>query len=339
VSAPLLRPDAAPAPEVARLELDRVRVDGRQQGRPITVVEDLSFRIRKGRMLALVGESGCGKSLTAAAILGLLPWGFRVSSGRVLVDGTDTLALPPGEWRRLRGAKIGAVFQNPLSALNPSLPIWTQVVEAARLEEGLGRAASRRRALELLELVGVPEAARRLDDYPHHFSGGMRQRVAIAIALARNPAILIADEPTTALDLITQAQILRLLNRLQKERDLAVLFITHDLSLVAEYADDVLVMYAGRGVEVGEARLFFDTPLHPYSRALLGAVPRPTAPEERLTDIEGVPPSPQDYPPGCRFAPRCPRADERCRREPPPPRTGADVHFAFCHHPHTAEAR
>ncbi len=333
MSATLPRTD--PAPLASRLELDAVRIDGYQHGRPITVVEDLSFTLRKGRMLALVGESGCGKSLTAAAILGLLPWGFRVGEGRVLLDGTNVLALPPGVWRRLRGEKIGAVFQNPLSALNPSLPIWTQVVEAARLEEKLDRPAARRRAQALLELVGVPDAARRLDDYPHHFSGGMRQRVAIAIALARSPSILVADEPTTALDLITQAQILRLLNRLQKERELAVLFITHDLSLVAEYADDVFVMYAGRAVEQGEARTFFDAPLHPYSRALLGAVPRPTAPEERLTDIEGLPPSPHDYPPGCRFAPRCPRVEDRCRRDPAPPRVGAGAHVAFCHRPHT----
>ncbi len=327
-------PRTEPAPTAPRLELDGLRIDGRQRGRPITVVDGLSFTLHKGRMLALVGESGCGKSLTAAAVLGLLPWGFRVGAGRIVLDGTDVLALSPGEWRRRRGAAIGAVFQNPLTALNPSLPIGTQVVEAAQLAERLDRATARRRAQELLELVGVPEAARRLDDYPHHFSGGMRQRVAIAAALARNPQILIADEPTTALDLITQAQILRLLNRLQRERELAVLFITHDLSLVAEYADDIVVMYAGRAVERGEARVFFDSPLHPYSRALLGAVPHPTSPEERLTDIEGLPPSPDAYPSGCRFAPRCPRAEDVCRRDPPPPRVGDDAHRAYCHRPY-----
>ena len=328
-------PAARPAPTPPRLAVEGLRIDGRQQGRAITVVDGLSFELRPGRMLALVGESGCGKSLTAAAILGLLPWGFRIARGHVLLDGEDVLQLPPGAWRRRRAESMGAVFQNPLTALNPTLPIGSQVVEAARLAEQLGREPARARAQELLELVGVPEAARRLDDYPHHFSGGMRQRVAIAMALARNPAILVADEPTTALDLITQAQILRLLNRLQRERDLAVLFITHDLSLVAEYADDILVMYAGRAVERGEARAFFSTPLHPYSRALLGAVPHPAAPEERLTDIEGLPPAPHEYPPGCRFAPRCPRAGTVCRHEPPPPRVGDGSHEAFCHHPYT----
>lgn len=320
-----------------RLEVRGLRIDGRLERRPVTIVDGLSFRLERGRMLALVGESGCGKSLTAAALLGLLPWGFRIAEGEILLDGTSVLTLPQPEWRRLRGAKIGAVFQNPLSALNPSLPIWTQVVESARVVEGLTKEEGRRRACELLELAGIADAASRLDDYPHHFSGGMRQRVAIASALARDPAILIADEPTTALDLITQAQILRLFKRLQRERALAVLFITHDLSLVAEYADEVLVMYAGRAVERGPSSHFFAAPLHPYSRALLGAVPRPTAPEQRLTDIVGVPPSPLAYPPGCRFAPRCPRASDVCRRDPPPPRMGQEPHVAYCHHPHPGE--
>ncbi len=318
------------------LAVQHLRVSGRHEGRTFPIVEEVSFEIEAGRMLALVGESGCGKSLTAAALLGLLPWGFAVDQGRILLDGQEVLRLSRTDWRRLRGRLVGAVFQNPLAALNPSLPIWKQVVEAAELSFGLDRRAARARALELLELVGVPEAGSRLDDYPHQFSGGMRQRVAIALALACDPRLLVADEPTTALDLITQAEILKLLHRLQRDRGLAILFITHDLSLVAEYADEVLVMYAGRLVECGGVRAFLDRSLHPYSQALLGAIPRLDAPELRLTDIEGLPPSPLDYPPACRFAPRCPRAIDRCRSEEPP-RVGDSRHWAYCHRPCSLE--
>ena len=319
------------------LSVEGLRISGRRDGRTFPVVEEVSFELESGRLLALVGESGCGKSLTAAALLGLLPWGFSVDRGRIVLEGQEVLKLSGADWRRLRGRLVGAVFQNPLSALNPSLPIWRQVVEAAQLTFGLDRRAARARALELLEIVGVPEAASRLDDYPHQFSGGMRQRVAIGLALACNPRLLVADEPTTSLDLITQAEILRLLQRLRHERGLAILFITHDLSLVAEYADDVLVMYAGRTVESGGVDGFLDRPLHPYSQALLGAIPRLDAPEARLTDIEGVPPSPFDYPPACRFAPRCPRAIARCRREEPP-WVGDEGHWAYCHRPCGPEA-
>ncbi len=318
------------------LAVEGLRVTARRAGRTYPIVEDVSFKIEAGGLLALVGESGCGKSLTAAALLGLLPWGLAVDGGQIRLEGQNVLELTPTQWRRLRGRKVGAVFQNPLAALNPSLPIWKQVVESAELTFRLDRAAARARALELLELVGVPQAAQRLDDYPHQFSGGMRQRVAIALALACDPRLLVADEPTTALDLITQAEILRLLNRLRLERGLAVLFITHDLSLVAEYADQVMVMYAGRVVEQAEARRFFAGPRHPYSRALLGAIPRLATPEVRLTDIEGLPPSPFEYPPGCRFAPRCPRVIEPCRRELPPP-AGDQRQRAFCHRPFAQE--
>ncbi len=314
------------------LSVEGLRVSGRRDGRTFPVIEEVSFEIQPGRLLALVGESGCGKSLTAAAILGLLPWGFAVDRGRIILEGQEVLGLSRTDWRCLRRRLVGAVFQNPLSALNPSLPIWRQVVEAAQLSFGLDGRAARARALELLEIVGVPEAESRLDDYPHQFSGGMRQRVAIGLALACDPRLLVADEPTTSLDLITQAEILRLLQRLQHERGLAILFITHDLSLVAEYADDVLVMYAGRTVESGGVRPFLDGPLHPYSHALLGAIPRLEAPEVRLTDIEGVPPSPFDYPPACRFAPRCLQAIARCRSEDPP-RVGDEGHWAYCHRP------
>jgi oligopeptide/dipeptide ABC transporter ATP-binding protein len=316
--------------------VESLRVTARRAGRTYPIVEDVSFQIEAGSLLALVGESGCGKSLTAAALLGLLPWGLAIASGRIRLEGQDVLALAPAQWRRLRGRQVGAVFQNPLAALNPSLPIWKQVVESAQLAFGLDRPAARHRALELLERVGVPDAAQRLDDYPHQFSGGMRQRVAIAVALACNPRVLVADEPTTALDLITQAEILGLLNRLRLEQGLAVLFITHDLSLVAEYADQVLVMYAGRVVEQAEARRFFAGPRHPYSRALLGAIPRLATPEVRLTDIEGLPPNPLDYPSGCRFAPRCPRVIDRCRGEDPPP-VGDERQRVFCQRPWAAE--
>jgi len=315
------------------LSIENLKVVGYKGGRSCPIIEGITFNLEPGRTLAVVGESGCGKSITAAAILGLLPWGFTVSDGRIVLDGQNALSLPPREWRQLRGKRIGAVFQNPLAALNPSLPIWKQVIESAQLEEALTRKTARSRALQLLERVEVPHVASRLDDYPHQFSGGMRQRVAIALALARNPALLIADEPTTALDLITQAQILNMLKRLQEEQNLAILFITHDLSLVAEYADEVFVMYAGQEVERGSVSDLFASVAHPYTHALLRSIPRLTGSRYRLIDIEGVPPSPHSYTRGCRFASRCPRVIAACSATPPP-RLGNDSHEAFCHHPH-----
>ncbi len=315
------------------LRVEQLQVIRHARGCSYPIVEGITFDVRPGQTLALVGESGCGKSITAAAILGLLPWGFAIGSGRIQLDGHDVLSLPTGAWRRLRGRRVGAVFQNPLAALNPSLPIWKQVIESIALDEPLTRDVMRRQAIQLLERVEVPEARSRLDDYPHQFSGGMRQRVALALALARNPGLLIADEPTTALDLITQSQILNMLKHLQQEQHLAILFITHDLSLVAEYADEVFVMYAGQEVERGSVPDLFGSAYHPYTHALLGSIPRLTSSQERLSDIEGAPPNPLAYPPGCRFAPRCPRAQDPCRILSPP-RLGDIQHEAYCHHPY-----
>ena len=295
------------------------------------VIEDLSFEVAAGETLGLVGESGSGKSMTAAALMGLLPWGGKVSRGSVQLGDTDITRLSNVALRTARGREFGMIFQNPLSSLNPSLTIARQIAEPYRLYFGASPAAAREHALSMLQEVGVPDAAKRLDDYPHQFSGGMRQRVMIAMALACKPRLLIADEPTTALDVINQAQILRLIQRLQKEQGMAVIFITHDLSLVAEYAQKVMVLYAGKTVEQGPAEAFFRAPRHPYSQALLHAIPRLVNSEERLTDIDGLPPRPQEFPAGCRFAERCPAMTPECLTAYPP-RSGADHHF-YCIHP------
>lgn len=295
------------------------------------VIESLSFEVAAGETLGLVGESGSGKSMTAAAIMGLIPWGGRVSSGSVRLGKTELTQLPNAALRAVRGREIGMIFQNPLSSLNPSLTIAQQIAEPYRLYCGATRSEAFDHALYLLQEVGVPDARKRLDDYPHQFSGGMRQRVMIAMALACKPRLLIADEPTTALDVINQAQILRLIQKLQKEQGMAVIFITHDLSLVAEYAQKVMVLYAGKTVEQGSAEAFFQAPKHPYSQALLHAIPRLVTLGDRLTDIDGLPPRPQEFPVGCRFAERCPAMTPECQTAYPS-RSG-DKHFYYCIHP------
>jgi peptide/nickel transport system ATP-binding protein len=300
------------------LQVEDLEVTFGRGRKAFRVVEELSFTVPPGRMLGLVGESGSGKSMTASALLGLLPWGSRISRGSVRLNGQELANLPERRMRALRGREMGMIFQNPLSSLNPSMTVARQIGEPYRLYTGASEAEARGRALELLREVGVPDAEQRLDDYPHQFSGGMRQRVMIAMALACKPRLLIADEPTTALDVTIQAQILRLLKRLQEEMQLSVILITHDLSLVAEYADDIMVMYAGRSVEHAPAQEFFRAPRHPYSHALLNSIPRLTDPNQRLTDIDGIPPSPQQFPPGCRFAPRCSRATPECSAAYPP---------------------
>jgi len=295
------------------------------------VIESLSFEVRAGETLGLVGESGSGKSMTAAALMGLLPWGGMISSGSVQLGNTEITRLSNAALRAARGREIGMIFQNPLSSLNPSLTVAQQIAEPYRLYCGATDQAARAHALQLLQEVGVPDAERRLDDYPHQFSGGMRQRVMIAMALACKPRLLIADEPTTALDVINQAQILRLIQRLQKEHGMAVIFITHDLSLVAEYAQKVMVLYAGKTVEQGPAEAFFRAPRHPYSQALLHAIPRLFNTGERLSDIDGLPPRPQEFPVGCRFAERCPAVTPECLQAYPT-RQG-EVHHFYCIHP------
>ncbi len=285
----------------------------------VTAVEDLSFSLQQGEVLGLVGESGSGKSVTALAIMGLLPRPTaRVVSGRAVFEGADLLTLPERQLRRLRGPGVGMIFQEPMSSLNPVFSIGEQITKTLRAHERIGPGAARGRAVALLDRVGIASAARRLGDYPHQLSGGQRQRVMIAIALACNPRLLIADEPTTTLDVTIQAQILDLLLDLRNERGMAVLLITHNMGVVAETADRVLVMYAGRGAELAPADALFATPSHPYTRGLLACVPALELDLRRLPAIPGAMPDPARRSPGCRYAPRCPLHVPECDAAPPP---------------------
>jgi oligopeptide/dipeptide ABC transporter ATP-binding protein len=280
-------------------------------------VDGVSFTLERGKTLALVGESGCGKSLTSLALLRLVPEPGRIAGGSIRLDGEELTSLTERDMRAIRGGRIGMVFQDPMTSLNPVLRAGDQIAEAVRAHKAVSRAAARDRALALLTEVGIPDPARRLDEYPHQLSGGMRQRVMIAIALAAEPAILIADEPTTALDVTVQAQILELLERLQAERQMAILLISHDLGVVAGRADHVSVMYAGQVIESAPTEQLFAAPAHPYTQGLFASVPSMTGPRGRLTPIRGNVPSPGAWPTGCRFAPRCPERFERCDAMPP----------------------
>ncbi|HVL98908.1 MAG TPA: ABC transporter ATP-binding protein [Egibacteraceae bacterium] len=288
------------------------------------VVNGVSYDIDAGETLAIVGESGSGKSVSTHALMGLVPRPPATVTGEVLYEGRNLLNATDGELRGIRGRHLAMIFQDPMTSLNPVLTIGRQMTEGMELHLGLSEADARRRAVELLELVGLPAAEGRLDSYPHQFSGGMRQRVMIAMGLAAEPRILIADEPTTALDVTIQAQIVELVARLQRELGMAVIWITHDLGVVAGIADRVIVLYAGRVVEQAGVDALYDAPRHPYTRGLLASLPvlGPTPEgEERkeLTAIPGLPPDPTGLPPGCPFWPRCPeRRDERCRTEEPP---------------------
>ncbi|MDO3685850.1 ABC transporter ATP-binding protein [Micromonospora sp. C28ISP2-4] len=317
------RPSAA---DSTVLSVDDLTVTVGTRRGPVRAVAGVSWQVRPGETFALVGESGSGKSMTLLAATGLAPRAAAVT-GRVRLLDTELTALPDDRRRKVRGRHVGFVFQDPMTSLNPVLPVGRQVTEAAEEHLGLTRRAARDRAVELLELVGIPSAARRVDAYPHQFSGGMRQRVAIAMALACEPDLLIADEPTTALDVTTQAQIIELVADLQARLGTAVVWVTHDLGVVAGIADTVAVMYGGRIVEQGPVDAVFDTPTHPYTRALLAARPDPSRRGEDLVAIPGSPPSPLDLPPGCAFWPRCPvRADPRCEHELPPLTPVGDGH-------------
>ena len=277
-----------------------------------TVVDRVSFDLAAGEVLGIVGESGSGKSVTALSIMRLIAHPGRISTGSVHFEGEDLLAKSEAEMRKIRGARISMIFQEPMTSLNPVFTIGDQIMETLRQHQGMDRAAARRRAVELLKLVEIPSAERRVDEYPHQLSGGMRQRVMIAIALACSPKLLIADEPTTALDVTIQAQILDLLRGLQKELGMAVVLITHDLGVVAEFVQRVIVMYAGRVAETGPVGGLFRTPQHPYAEGLLQSVPQLDHVVDRLPAIEGSIPSPHDFPPGCRFHPRCKYAKTPC---------------------------
>jgi len=294
-------------------------------------VDGVSLRLDAGETLALVGESGCGKTMTALSILRLVPPPGRVAGGRIGFDGRDLLRLPEPAMRAVRGGEIGMVFQEPMTALNPVMTVGAQIAEAVALHGDGSRSAARARAVEMLRLVEMPAPEQRVDAYPHQLSGGMRQRVMIAIALAARPKLLIADEPTTALDVTIQAQILDLLASLQRRLGMAVLLVTHDLGVVAERADRVAIMYAGRVVESGAARQVLATPLHPYTRGLLGSIPRiGTARQRRLAAIPGVVPDLLHLPSGCRFRDRCAEAIDDCARIDPPLRDFAGGRQAAC---------
>ena len=300
---------------------------------PARVVDGVSFELDAGETLALVGESGCGKSMTALAIMRLLPPVARPVSGRVLLEGGDLLLLSEAEMRRVRGARVSIVFQEPASSLDPLMTVGDQLVEALRAHRPLRRDAARARALAMLEAVGIAEPSRRLAQYPFELSGGMCQRVMIATALAGKPAVLLADEPTTALDVTIQAQILRLIKRLRAETGIAVVLITHDMGVVADMADRVLVMYAGRIVEAAPVEALFAAPRHPYTWLLLQSLPRlDDVPKARLPVIDGTVPGAGAWPAGCRFAPRCPLATARCREAEPELTPIGDRRAVACWH-------
>ncbi len=294
-------------------------------------VDGIDFSVGRGRTVGLVGESGCGKSVTSLSVMGLVasPPG-QVEADAILFEGRDVLGLSADERRRLRGGKMSMIFQEPMTSLNPVHTIGQQIVEAILAHTQLSPQAAKARAVEMLELVRIPSAKQRVDDYPHLLSGGMRQRVMIAMALSCEPALLIADEPTTALDVTIQAQILDLLQDLQRRLGMAMLIITHDLGVIAEIADEVVVMYAGKIVESAPVDALFADPQHPYTIGLLGSIPRIEVDRERLSTIEGSVPSPNNQPKGCRFAPRCPFADPRCHLEPPPLRDLGPEHRVAC---------
>ena len=286
-------------------------------GASLDLVRGVSFTLAKGETLCIVGESGCGKSLTALALMGLLTTPpMLVTQGSATFQGRDLLQLPIGELQALRGNSMAMIFQEPMTSLNPVLRIGEQIAESVCRHKGVSRLEARARALEMLQRVGIPAAEKRLDEFPHQLSGGMRQRVMIAMALANDPTLLLADEPTTALDVTIQAQVLDLMRDLQAETGTAMILITHDLGVVAEMADTVAVMYAGQIVEIGPAREIFEDAQHPYTIGLMSAVPSVGARSERLVTIPGVVPSAMDMPAGCRFASRCPFADAICVNVP-----------------------
>ncbi len=279
-------------------------------------VDGVTFSVDRGKVLGIVGESGCGKSVTSLSIMRLVdPATGRYEGGSIMFDGQDILKLSEQEMRKLRGNKISMIFQEPMTSLNPVFTIGYQIEESLMLHKGLEKKAARDRAVELLEMVGIPEAAKRVDEYPHQLSGGMRQRVMIAMALAGDPELLIADEPTTALDVTIKAQILDLLKELQEKLHMSIIFITHDLGVIAEMADEVAVMYAGEIVEKAKTRELFDDPKHPYTVGLMDSIPNINEKVERLTTLEGLVPSLYDMPKGCHFAPRCKYACPECEKE------------------------
>ena len=319
----------------AVLEVEDLRTHFFTRDGVVRAVDGVSFKVGAGETLSIVGESGCGKSVTSLSIMRLLPpKSGRIVGGKVSFDGKDLASLSEPEMRAIRGNRIAMIFQEPMTSLNPVMTIGDQIAEAVTIHQGLSRGDAMGRAREMLELVRIPDAKRRVRDYPHQFSGGMRQRVMIAMALCCNPKLLIADEPTTALDVTIQAQILKLMRELKERLGAAIMLITHDLGVVAETAQRVVVMYAGRKVEEAGVLELFDRPLHPYTRGLMASIPRGKhrggAVQARLTEIRGIVPSLREPIVGCAFAPRCDYATARCKREAPPLVDQGTGHVVAC---------
>ncbi len=306
--------DAAPV-----LRVEGLRTEFRVRGEWHAAIQDVSFDLARGETLAIVGESGCGKSITALSVMGLVPQGAgRIAAGRILLEGRDLVPLSEPDMEKVRGNRVSMIFQEPMTSLNPVLTVGFQVAESLHHHRGMGRGEARRAALALFEQVKIPSAARRFDDFPHQFSGGMRQRVMIAMALACNPAVLLADEPTTALDVTIQAQVLALLAEVREAYGMAMVFITHNLGVVASIADRVMVMYAGEVVETAPIDAVFTRPTHPYTEALLRSIPRVDRNTTELQAIGGQVPPITAMPRGCRFADRCRLVEARCRETSPP---------------------
>lgn len=285
----------------------------------VPAVEDLSFNLDAGETLAIVGESGCGKTVTSLSILRLISWPpGKITNGHIYYKDTDLLTISEKEMRSIRGNDISMIFQEPMTSLNPVFTIGHQIMESLQFHQNMSKEQARQRAIEMLSLVGIHTPEKCINDYPHQLSGGMRQRVMIAMALACNPRILIADEPTTALDVTIQAQILRLMIDLKEKTNTSIILITHDLGIVAQIAQRVMVMYAGESVETADVKSVFKNPLHPYTIGLLESLPKINRDQEKLYNIRGTVPSPKDYPAGCRFSPRCDHCQDKCRNEKPP---------------------
>ncbi|HZO39591.1 MAG TPA: ABC transporter ATP-binding protein [Methylomirabilota bacterium] len=316
-----------PLLDIRRLSTHYVSARGTRVTR---AVDDVTLSLDQGQTLGIVGESGSGKTTLALTLLRMLPPAARVVSGEMLFEGSDLLKKPEHEMRRIRGKRIAMILQDPMMSLNPLFTVGDQVAEPIRVHEGAPRRSAWRRATELLKAVRIAAPERRVGEYPHQLSGGMRQRIVGAIAISCEPKILIADEPTTSLDLTIQAQYLKLLRDLQRAHNLALIFITHNLGIVAKMCDQVAVMYAGRLVEAGPVKQIYNSPAHPYTRALLESIPRLGDSRQRLTAIEGQPPDPSAPPPGCAFHPRCPKVMDRCRTEAPPEFRVADSQTSRC---------
>lgn len=314
------------------LQVEDLHVEFRTREGVAKAINGVDFHLDSGETLAILGESGSGKSVTAQAIMGILDMPpARIPQGRILFRGQDLLAMKEKSRRKVRGAQIAMIFQDALSALNPVFPVGWQIAEMFRVHQGMNRSDAKSRAIRLMERVRIPAAAQRVNAYPHQFSGGMRQRIMIAMAIALDPAVLIADEPTTALDVTVQAQVMGLLSELREERQMGLILITHDLAVVADIADRIAVMYAGKIAESADVRDLYRNPAHPYTEGLLASIPRPDLKGQELYAIKGLPPNLLHTPSGCPFHPRCPRVQDVCRQEGPPLRPVGLHRLSACH--------